>query len=239
MTGYTLGTVGTASNNGTGNDFSANMPSSFSANDLLIGVSRARGSSDTFTTPSGWTALLNAVLGNGSISVFAKIAAGGDAAPTISWAGSGQVYCQIMNWTGDVYTDLSTIVHVSNTITGTASTCTVPSATVSLDNCLILGVAGKNKTATSDGAFITVSGAFAEVAQSVPSGGGTHMNAIGFVQQTTATNISQTDWTDDVGENLSRSGVTLALKSQAPGASVEVQLERLFRGGARGAFRGA
>ena len=218
MPAYTIGTVSTANNTGTGTDFTANMPATFSAGDLLLGFTRSRASSETFTQPAGWTTILTHTNSNGSICMFAKIAVGGDSAPTISWSGSSYVICQIASFTGDVYTDLSTIVAHSAVLNGTATDIDVPALTVTTDNCLIVAAGGHNKTATSDGATLTPPGAYTDIGSGVPAGASTAY-AWGYVQQTTAANLSATEWNISIAESLGRSGVTFALQSQASSAA--------------------
>jgi len=218
MPAYTIGTISTFDGNSSGNDFSASMPATFSAGNLLIGMTRSRSSSETLTQPSGWTNIFTHTNVSGSIVVFAKIAAGGDGAPTISWSGSTYVTCQIASFSGDVYTDLSTIVVHSAVLNGSAVNIDVPALTVTTDNCLIISGGGHNKTAVNDPVTFTNPGAYTTIGKISPNG--TAMSsAWGYVQQTTASNLSATDWTPSASESQSRSGVTIALQTQAAGGT--------------------
>src|SRR5882672_4462342 len=142
---YTIGNIGTASDDNTGNDFTANMPSSFSAGDILIACTRSINSTQTFTQPTGWTTLASNSSTSGNTAIFAKIAVGGDSAPTISWSGVGHVWNQIVAFSGSVYTDLSTIVaHTATPNANSGNDIRIPALTVTTDNTLIIACGGHN-----------------------------------------------------------------------------------------------
>jgi len=210
MTGYVFQSVGTASSNGTGTDFTANMPATFSAGSLLLGVSKARAITEIFTQPAGWTTLLTV----NSLVIFAKIAAGSDAAPTISWDGATHVFCQIAAFNGDVYTGgLGSIVAHSSTDTGTGVDIPAPALTVTTDDCMVVTAGTHNKTATSNGTTITGLPAYSTIATNTGSGTSFH-SAWGYVQQTSAANVTLDFWNTSVPtESLARASHTFALRT--------------------------
>lgn len=83
-------------------DHSVTLPSGISANDLLIMVFRA-GSSETASTPSGWT-LLDSRNNNGVTYIWYKTATGGEGSTVTVTTGNGiraaAITYRISNWDG-------------------------------------------------------------------------------------------------------------------------------------------
>lgn len=217
---YTHVSTSTANDDNTGNDFTANMPGSISAGNLLIGCTRTRGSAgaETFTQPSGWTTIHSHSHASGAIYIFAKIAAGGDSGPTISFSGSNHVWAQIAQFSGDVYTTLgSIVVHTGTDVSGTGADISLPAINISTDDTLVIACGGKNKTVTSNGATVTVDDGYTSLG-STSSAGSRQTNAWGYIQQTTASNVGAATWAVSISESLSRTGVTIALQSLSAAA---------------------
>jgi hypothetical protein len=91
--------------------------------------------------------------------------------------------------------------------------------TVSTEDCLVIGAGVKQKTTTSNGAAIT-DPAWVDtlIGESVGTGSSTY-GVWGFTQQTTATNISASSWTQSIAESMHYASMVLALKTE-PAASV-------------------
>lgn len=213
---YSLVSTSTANDDNTGNDFTANMPSSWSAGNLLLLATAPRGgSAETLTTPSGWTVLKTFTDSGGSIVLLGRIAQAGDTGPTISWSGTSHAWAKMAAWSGDIYTDLTTIVDNSNQASaGSSDLLNVPSLTVGVNDTLVIGISRKNKTTTSNGATVTFAGGFTTLGSGSFTGS-RQTYAWGYIQQTTAANISSTDWTVSISEANTRTGITVSLKSSS------------------------
>lgn len=219
MPAYTFRSIGFVyeANNG---DPTPGAPSGKTNGDLLLLATGARGASETVVTPTGWTLLKDTTsTANGSLALFGRIADGtsDDTPNPVDWSGTNEHYGAIIALYGDVYTDMATIVAHSNVAGSTGNTANVPnpSLTVTTDNTLIIGVGKKNKTATSNGASLTSpTGLDNRIDDSWPAG-----TRLGFVwdytQQTTATNISASVWTQSVAESLPYASLIVSLKTQA------------------------
>lgn len=151
MPGYTFVADGGFTSKVVGGSMTPTMPS-FSAGNLLLlqtGVN-----STTLGTPtiSGWTKLTT----NGTAKcagLYGRIAVGGDTAPTFQWDASHQAYSRIVSLSGDVYTDLTTIVSLeSERATNTTGNIPVQSTVApSQANCLVIRGGHCNKTSTNNG----------------------------------------------------------------------------------------
>ena len=62
------------------------LPGGTAAGDILLCYTACRSSTPTVATPSGWTSLANVAATNGRLALFGKVAAGGDAAPSVTWS---------------------------------------------------------------------------------------------------------------------------------------------------------
>lgn len=192
--------------------------SSVVAGNLLLLVTGVRAASQTVTSePTGWTQLTLQST-NTTIAVYARIATGtADDAPSITWSGTSYRYGWIEQFSGDVYTDLTTVLLGSVATEGgsTETTLLAPSFSApSANNALLILFSAKTKTATGNGSTFTPPGSFTERRELAEDG--TRVCA-GFAswQQTTAASHDGTNWTKDTGtnESLPARAVILALKT--------------------------
>lgn len=212
---YTFVAAGTGSTSG-----SPGQPAGKSAGDLLLCATGARSSSETLNTaPTGWTHLGSV----NRIGVYGRIATN-DSNDNISshdfWSGTSSTYSQIACFTGDVYTDLSSIVVVSNSGSGESVDLPNVSLTPTMDNNIIIGIGAKQKTTTSNGATLTSpSGLSNRIGLSWANG-----STIGFVWdytiQTTATAISASVWDQSVNENGFSNSLLIAIQPAADTVTV-------------------
>jgi hypothetical protein len=208
--GYTLRGVGAMSVSGTG-DITPALPSGWLNGDLGLAIAASR-SVETITTPSGWTLL--AAGSSGVPALYGRIMQGGDVAPTFVFSGTTRHVAQVASFSGDVYTDLATIVaHSTPRTEGSGADFPYDALSITTDNCLVLIVGQKTKTNATNGATINDEAGFTELGESGEDG--TRFFLVwNYVQQTTATNIAAGAW-DFTGatESLTRRGFTVALKS--------------------------
>lgn len=216
MPAYTFRSVG-VSDTGTGT-LTPGAPSGKATGDLLLLATGARAATETLSTPSGWTLLLDTTsTANDSCALFARIADGsGSDTPTFDWSGTSDGFAQIAAYYGDVFTDLANII-AHSAVAGTTSNTTnipIPALTVTTDNCLLLAVGKKQKTATSDGGSATPpTGINSELADSWPTGATRLAFVWGYTQQTTATNFTAGVWDQSLDENLPYASLIVALKT--------------------------
>jgi len=205
---YTYVATGTGSTSGT-----PGQPAGKSSGDLLIMAAAVRDGSDTLNTaPAGWSLLAS----NLRTALFGRIATN-DSSDDVShdfWSGTGNNYAQIACFSGDVYTDLNTIV-VGVGYGGGGTNNDIPSGAVAIstDNCLVIGLGAKQKTLTSNGATITSpTGVDNRLGFNWPNG-----SNLGFVWdydiQTTATNIDAGIWDMSINESSYHGSIIIALQS--------------------------
>lgn len=201
-------------------------PSGKATGDLLLLATAARAATETLTTPSGWTLLLDTTSTvNDSCALFARIADGSaNDTPTLDWSGSSQGAAQIAAFYGDVFTDLANIVAHSAVagVTSNVADIPIPALTVTTADCLLVAVGKKQKTATSDGGSATPpTGINNEIGDSWPSGATQLAFVWGYTQQTTATSFSAGSWNQTPDESLPYASLIVALKT-ASGTSATV-----------------
>lgn len=164
------------------------LPTGWAAGNLCVLLVMSQlTASDVITDPSGWTVLAN----RGTHSkLYGRIMVGGDTAPTISFSQSNGHISQIECFSGNVYTDLSTIVHTSNTsFSSSATVPSIPNITISQADTLVIIAGSHLKTATSNGSTYDDVASFTEIAEERPSG--SLMDFVwNYSQQTTATSLS-------------------------------------------------
>lgn len=182
------------------------------AGDQIYAFTWARLSSETLTQTWG-TVLCSFSGGNGHLIARNATA---DANDNISfdWSGTSESYVEAIEVSGDVHTDIASIVAVCAPRTS-ANSAGFPyeGATISIDDTFVIIAGQKNKTATSNGATVDAEAGFTEIGEYV--GSGTSSAAVwNYVQQTTAANITAGDW-DFTGstETLTARGFTVALKT--------------------------
>ena len=216
MPAYTFRADGTKANGAA--PISPGAPAGVVAGDLLLIATTCRPNASTLTTPTGWSVLKtnDAETENGA-TLLGRIADGGaNDTPTISWS-TGNSSAQIAAFSGDVYTDLATIVAHSAAAASTSNTVDIPNPaiTITTDNCLVIGVAKKRKTATSNEATVTSPTGLNNRIGLDWQGGSLTTLVWDYTQQTTATNISASIWNQSVEESLPYSSLIVALKTAA------------------------
>jgi hypothetical protein len=225
MTAYTFRNVGAADQH-TG-PCTAGAPAGVVAGDLLLLHACSRSNAITLTTPSGWVKL-NSSLDDTYNNMFGRIAdgTGADTPPTLTWSGSAPCQAQCCAFFGDVYTDLSTIVHAvvdqsGNGAGADGNSVQYNALTISLANCLVIARGMHNKTTAGNAAspvMVGLSG-FTDIAQQNPSGA-VFSAYWAYKQQTTATNLSVVIQARTAPvENLQQSSLFLALKTASASSS--------------------
>jgi len=167
MAGYTFGAAGAFTSALAGGSMSPAMPS-FSAGDLLLLHTGVNSISLGTPTVTGWTKLTT----NSTApcdALYGRIAVGGDTSPSVQWDASHQAYSRIFSFSGDVYTDLATIVTLaSERATNTTGKIAVAStAAPTPSNCLVIRAGHCIKTATNNGStfgdWLTDSGIYTKI----------------------------------------------------------------------------
>lgn len=224
MPSYThryLGTVVSSSNGSNLTPSPGTHNSNYFTGDLLLLHTAQRAGGESVAAITGWTKLYSYST-NGSIEIWARIADGGaNDSPTVDWSGTSYCAAVIDSWSGNVYTDLATILAASNAKNSTGSTTVlVPTLTAAgqgftTADCLVITVGKKNKTTTSNDNTFTPPSPLTELSETVIAGAGFAF-CIAYIQQTTQTDIAGTDWTKSgTDESLSANAVIIALKTQA------------------------
>jgi hypothetical protein len=164
------------------------LPTGWAAGNLCVLIVFSQlTASDVITDPAGWTIVSN----RGTHSkIYVRVMQGGDAAPTISFSQTNGHIGQIACFSGDVYTDMATIAHVSNNqFSAGANVPGVPNMTITQANTLVIIAGSHLKTATSNGSTYDDVSGFTEIQEDRPAG--TLMDFVwNYQQQTTATSLS-------------------------------------------------
>ncbi len=189
---------------------------------LIFGSARG---THTATTPAGWTLLAQSP--SGYTYLWGRVMQSGDADPSFTWSGSSRKKMQCAIFSGDVYTDLSTIVaHSSVRTDGGALQMPYQGLTVTTDNCLVLICSSKSKTATSDATTVADEPGFTTIGWDTNTGATSNLAAWAYVQQTTAANITAGSWdlsfSPGVDEAESVRGFTVALKTSAAASTAPI-----------------
>lgn len=223
MGAYTFRGAGTVVVSTSGADLTPTV--THSIGDLLLLHTAQRAGAETCAAMTGWTQLAS-TNANGSLELWARIADGGaNDAPTVNWSGTTFCDAWIEAWYGDVETDLGAIIAASNVYTVSSSVnLTVPSLTVPTADCLIILSSRKNKTSTSNDNTFAAPGSFTERKEYVYAGtGNAHCSA--SWQQTTATNVSATNWTlTGTSEALASNALIFALLPATTGLTRKLKL---------------
>jgi hypothetical protein len=213
---YTLRAAGTAVS---GTSVTAGAPAGVTAGDLLLLAVVCRNNNDTFTTPSGWT-LISPQVNLTWAALYARIATGsGDAPPAMSSSGTNACVAQAAAFSGDVYTDLSTIKHSAVDQQGpgkgaSGNDILYSDLTVTLNATLLIAMGGHNKTATSNGATLNALSGFTEIGQLNPNGSSLSFYW-GYQQQTTAANFASVIQTrNGTVEALQQESLVIALRTK-------------------------
>lgn len=233
MPSYTFRSAGAVAE-GTGT-LSPGAPTGKASGDLLLLASASRTPADTPpAAPSGWTLLLDTTsTAVDSLVLYGRIADGGaDDTPTLDWSGTSASVAQIAAFYGDVWSSVGSIVAHSSVAGVNSGTVDIPNPalTITTDNCLIIGVGKKGKTATSDGATVSSpSGLNNRIGFSWVNGS----SRVGFVwdytQQTTAANIGASVWDQSVDESVAYASMVVALKTEAATIAPKASFYRMLR----------
>lgn len=179
----------------------------------------ANTSGQTVSDPAGWVRQSPVTITgpfNVEIAIWTRVLVGGDVGPTVQYSGSGYNSGKILTFSGDVYTDQTTIKDDSDASSTTnTNLLRVPPSTPTLDNDLLIYMGFRTKTATTNGATIgTVSGFSKSVlADTVPNGGG-QAATVQYWQQTARTSVALGGCTYSIADsNLGTWGVIVALKT--------------------------
>lgn len=216
MGAYTYRSSGSVVTHGTGGnlDLSSAAPAGRQTGDLLLLYSGQRGSPTGVSVAAGWTELILS-FASGGTGVWGRIADGtlADLPTTLDWNAANPCFAWLEAWSGDVHTELSTIVAHSAILTGTAASLQLPALTgATVNDCLVIGFGLKNNTAT-DATTINHS-VLTKRTQYVSSVASRMHAASGSLQQTTAADYEGTDFTiDGTSESLASRGVVLYLRS--------------------------
>lgn len=194
------------------------LPASWAPGMLLKLTAASRGAGQTLATPAGWTPVASLTT-LGSTFVYLKIAEAGETSPTLDFSSNSYQQAQITAFGGDVYTDITSIIHQALTGSSTSSGASLTDITPTLDECLLIWIFRKSKTSTSDGIAFTPPAGVTEIAESSPNGTAQSL-WIGYEQQTTKTARTGLSLTQ-VGttESQNRQCIVIAVKTQAPAAS--------------------
>ena len=230
MPSYTFRSAGTTSTAGSPGD-----PAGKTSGDLLLMKAAARAATETFNgAPTGWTLLKDtSTTTKEQLALMARIATG-DANDTVTsydfWSGTSNNLTQIAAFSGDVYTDLATIVAHSVVAGSTDDTADLPysALTITTDNCLVVSLGQKTKTATSDGATLTDPSELGTRINYTITNGTTQYHIWNYSQQTTATNIAGGIWDQSIEESKNYASIVVALKTAAAGALIAKSLLRPF-----------
>lgn len=221
MAAYTFHATGAyTSLGGSGGNMTPAMPA-FSVGDLLLLETAVNSISISPPTISGWTKLTtnSVILG---AALYGRIAVGGDTSPTFQWDAGHQTFSRITSLSGDVYTDLTTIVATSNERGASTNGAVAVNATSapSVTNCLAIRGGRCIKTLTNNGSafkdWSTDAGIYTKIGntQVVQSGSSALAGGLWFWQQTNATATSadgaQLTNSDTAGNSQ---GYTLLLKT--------------------------
>lgn len=221
MSAYTFRAAGSWSASG-----SPGGPSGVVAGDLLLMYASARLSSETINAaPSGWTLLFDtSTTDHEQLAIFGRIATA-DASDTVSahdfWSGTSYNAAQIAAFYGDVFSGgLGSIVAHSVAQGSTSSTANLPTAalTISTADTLVIGAGIKQKTLTSNGASFTDPAWMTSRIGFVSSNGTASHCVWGYVQQSTAANISADTWTQSVAESLNYASLVISLQTASASA---------------------
>lgn len=194
------------------------MPTGWQIGDLLLIATCARLSTETLATPAGWTLLADTTAStNDSLALYGRVAESGDTSPSLDWSGTSSARHQMAAFYGNVYTDLSTIVAHSAVAGSTSNTANLPNPalTVSTDECLIVAVGKKQKTATSDGATLTSPAGLDNRIGTNVIAGSNLMMVWDYTQQATAANVGASVWTQSIAESLEYASLCVALRTTA------------------------
>lgn len=198
------------------------MPAGWQPDDLLALYTTCVSTSETLDAADvgdGWVeAAVADAGGHENLKLFLKIAEEGDTAPSCDWSGTSGGCAQIAAFSGDVFTNLATIVaHVISR----ESVTTRPKIwglTVTTPNCLIISMSRIVKTAVSNGTtYNSPTASIIELGEYEANG--TNIAAVwGYQIQSAAANVAEASWSPQgtaESANCNFLALTVALKSSS------------------------
>jgi len=176
---------------------------------------------------TGWTLLTPNSLAKGD-QCYGRIYQPGDASPTVQWDASHQAFARICYFSGDVYTDLSTIVAVRSDRGATTNSYILVNglSVPAVDNCLIIRGGHTSKSALNNGQVFpdwdTNTGVLTKIGTDVNQNGNAIAATWWYWQQTNALGLSGDTDTLPVTDASSQNGQgwTIALLTLSTGLPV-------------------
>lgn len=199
------------------------MPT-FAVGDLLILETGVNSNSITPPAITGYTQLTTNTLDKG-YAIYARIAVGGDTSPTFQWDAGHQVFSRIISFSGNVYSDLATIVDGNSTELSNNQSVKIPVGAAGApgsSNCLVIRAGRCVKTATSNGAtfndWAINTGIYTKAANTqLVQNGGAMATCFWYNFQTTPTaGSADTAALSITDSSQNANGVHLILKSATP-----------------------
>jgi len=220
MAAYSFRAVGTIASNTNSAALTPGAPAGKQVGDLLLLYTGSRLAGEAAASITGWTQLFADNNGTGPpMEIWARIADGSATdTPSPDWTGVGDSIAWIEAYSGDVYTDLATIIAHIGVVSetgGQASDIPLSSLTITTDDTLVIAYGTKQKTATSnDCTTITAGGGLTKRAQVIQTGTAL-MGISASMQQTTATNYDGTNFTrNGTDETANATSIVIALLSE-------------------------
>ena len=198
----------TTTTNGT--SFALGVPAAVTAGDLLVAFVAKDGDS-VVNTPAGWTSVAARTMGTnqGYLRIFTRIATGSEPANyTFSWAGGEAAYGAMMRYTGASGQVLSAIAGGNN------GNFIAPAINTTVNNSLILRIAGRDRDNGSTNPGTIVSGADTHTGitqEPVGNGGNAMMGAAAYFNRAIA-GSSNTGTFSGMGNNDDWAAATLGIE---------------------------
>lgn len=219
--------TGTAANAVDGGSHTPTLGGTTNAGDLITCAVTQRAATDyTTITASGYTTSYGKTNSNsGTVALLTKIAAGGDADPSISssdTAAGHTIISQCAVWAGALNTVTGIVAHSNSAENTGATSIAMPSLTVTTDNTLILAIGGKANDWNAENPIIGASDALTELGQPERTSSAQTGLVWAYRIQTTAANVTTGDVT--LTENTANTqSIIVSLKpaASAPTWSVE------------------
>ena len=222
-TTITYGAVGTATH-ASNASVTPGIPASVAAGNLLIVVAAIRNSGTGVPdTPSGYSRL-PVFASTDNVQVFAKVAVGGDAAPTITFTGgvaNATTSAQMIRIAGAFSDPDDCFVTGQSQLNSSAQDIAYPALLVAwpapeVANCFVVYLGWKQDGFTS---VATISGA-TEIAEASTTTGDDQSLVWDYVIQTTATNIREGSFAVTGGASAISRGAVFAVRSNVQAVTV-------------------
>lgn len=211
--------TGTAANAVDGGSHTPTLGGTTNAGDLITCAVTQRAATDyTTITASGYTTSYGKTNSNsGTVALLTKIAAGGDADPSISSSDTATghtIISQCAVWAGALNTVTGIVAHSNSAENTGATSIAMPSLTVTTDNTLILAIGGKANDWNAENPIIGASDALTELGQPERTSSAQTGLVWAYRIQTTAANVTTGDVT--LTENTANTqSIIVSLKAAA------------------------